>query len=215
MVGLRAGNATKVSLSSIQNWTVSLFRKTLPHTWSGQKNNQFPKKFHWNAEAQPSERIREEVCFWPLRRSGKNKSFDCSGRQTSFHPMLYPSLLNQEQAKRCVSVFQASSTQEACANSNANPLMLLPSCVNTPIDNNRSHLLALRVCVLCELGQESMLITPSFGPQKFGVKDCLKMLETTLVPPGFRLCHGTQNASFVALWSHGFFVQKSDWRFDG
>ncbi len=32
------------------------------------------------------------------------------------------------------------------------PLMLLASSVNTPIDNNRSHLLVLRVRVLCELG---------------------------------------------------------------
>ena len=43
---------------------------------------------------------------------------------------------------------QASFTQDAgCdahANSNANPLMLLAYSVNTPIDNNRSHLLALR-----------------------------------------------------------------------
>ena len=30
--------------------------------------------------------------------------------------------------------------------------MLLASSVNTPIDNNRSHLLALHVRVLCELG---------------------------------------------------------------
>ena len=30
--------------------------------------------------------------------------------------------------------------------------MLLVSSVNTPIDNNRTHLLALRMRVLCELG---------------------------------------------------------------
>ena len=38
------------------------------------------------------------------------------------------------------------------ANSNANPLMLFACSVDTPIHINRSHLLALRVRVLCELG---------------------------------------------------------------
>ncbi len=35
------------------------------------------------------------------------------------------------------------------ANSNANPLMLHACSVDTLIHINRSHLLALRVCVLC------------------------------------------------------------------
>ncbi len=42
--------------------------------------------------------------------------------------------------------------------------MLLMSSVNTPIDNNRSHLLALRVCVLCELGLRVMGPSPSPNP---------------------------------------------------
>ncbi len=35
--------------------------------------------------------------------------------------------------------------------------MLLASSVSTPIDSNSSHLLALRVRVLCELGLEAIL----------------------------------------------------------
>ncbi len=38
------------------------------------------------------------------------------------------------------------------ANWNVFPLMFLVCSVNTPIDNNRSHLLVLHMCVLCELG---------------------------------------------------------------
>ena len=49
---------------------------------------------------------------------------------------------------RCWIINRASFTQavgrDAHANSNANPLMLLACSVNTPIDNNRSHLPALR-----------------------------------------------------------------------
>ncbi len=41
------------------------------------------------------------------------------------------------------------SHPDADANSNANPLMLLACTVNTPIHINRSHLLALRMLVLC------------------------------------------------------------------
>ena len=46
---------------------------------------------------------------------------------------------------------QASSTQDACANSNANPLMLLACSVNTPIHAHRFHLLCVALRVLCEL----------------------------------------------------------------
>ena len=44
------------------------------------------------------------------------------------------------------------SHPDADANSNANPLMLLACTVNTPIHINRSHLLALRMLVLCGWG---------------------------------------------------------------
>ena len=37
-------------------------------------------------------------------------------------------------------------------------MMLLASSVNTPIDNNKSYLLVLRVRVLCELGLRLLLL---------------------------------------------------------
>ena len=52
-----------------------------------------------------------------------------------------------------------ATRRDAHANRNVFPLMLLASSVNTPIDNNRSHLLALCVRVLCEFG----LNTESFS----------------------------------------------------
>ncbi len=42
-------------------------------------------------------------------------------------------------------------TGRACANSNANPLMLLGCSVDTPIHINRSHLLCVASCILCGL----------------------------------------------------------------
>ncbi len=48
--------------------------------------------------------------------------------------------------------FTQDARRHARANWNVFPLMLLASSVNTPIDNNRSHLLALCLRILCELG---------------------------------------------------------------
>ncbi len=47
---------------------------------------------------------------------------------------------------------KAQSTRRACANSNANPLMLLVCSVDIPIHIKRFHMLALRVRVQCALG---------------------------------------------------------------
>ncbi len=51
-----------------------------------------------------------------------------------------------------LSKFTQDARRDAQANWNVFPLMLFASSVNTPIHINRSHLLVLRVRVLCEFG---------------------------------------------------------------
>ncbi len=68
-------------------------------------------------------------------------------------------------------------TRDAHANWNVFPLLLLACSVNTPIDDNRSHLLRVASCVLCELGLSragpGIIIIVVAGPQ----------LEPLIKPP--------------------------------
>ncbi len=64
------------------------------------------------------------------------------------------------------------------------PLMLLACSVNTPIDNNRSHLLVLHMCILCELGHGSVLTRPLLQPPPLP-----SLLKSQVMSPPLLMCH--------------------------
>ena len=90
--------------------------------------------------------------------------FTCGGEKATWlkswvaHPELffntnYVADIHERAKLSSKTSFTQDAGRNAHKNSNANPLMLLVCSVNTPIDDNRSHLLLLRVRVVCEWGR--------------------------------------------------------------
>ncbi len=148
-------------MSSVRTYNQPRFIPTISFGWFTASFEFVFFSIHWNQAIRLQIILRVEVEFrsqgagfqqnpgqfvsqqWKVLQETKEKQ-QAHFEQGLFHAVR---LFNDE----------AQSTQvtgrDARANSNANPLMLLASSVNTPIHNSRFHLLALcvRVRVLCGL----------------------------------------------------------------